>query len=117
MSGKLPTGPSLKIRTICPQVVYRAQTAHCFAPATVAALEAQQLDAVVLLSARTAATYASLARVHNQLENIQNICHLCLSDTIAGELRALRPRIIRVAAHPTIEELLALAGHAAKPLP
>lgn len=98
-------------------VAYRTIAATQFSAETVNGLVSGGIDAVLLMSARTARTYTTLVSMHNQLENIRNIAHLCLSETISDELSPLHPLIIRTAARPSIEELLALAGPPATSLP
>ena len=95
--------------------VYRTVAATLLRPGTLAALNSGALDAVILMSARTAAAYARLIVQHNQRTNIGNIAHLCLSQSVAEELSPLAPLIVRKAAYPNLEELLALAHGTDKP--
>ena len=97
--------------------VYRMTPAQALQPETLRALQACEIAAVILLSAHTARTYATLILVHNQLENIRNIAHLCLSEACTAPLRPLGPLTVRQAARPDIEELLALAGSEVTSLP
>ena len=103
--------------TVQTAVAYRTAPATTLLPATLDALARSAVDAVVLLSARTARTYADLIMQHKQLKNIENIAHFCLAETIAQALAPLALSGIRVARRPRIEELLALVGGAAKCLP
>jgi uroporphyrinogen-III synthase len=103
--------------TVQTAVVYRTVPASALLPATLEALAGAGIDGVILLSARTAQTYAKLVIQNNQLKNINNTTHYCLSDAIAQELAPLGLTRICVARHPKIEELLALVGSAAKCLP
>ena len=95
-------------------VVYRTEPAQALALAVLDGLNQAQIDAVVLLSVRSAQTYADLLVHHNQLENITNICHFCFSEAIAQALAPLGAISIRVARRPKVEELLALVGSEAK---
>jgi uroporphyrinogen-III synthase len=97
------------------RVVYRTSPAAQLRPETLTALTVGAIDAVMLMSARTARTYAALIVMHNQLERIRDIPHLCLSDAVAEPLASLGPLIVLKAAYPNLEELLALAASAAKP--
>ena len=103
--------------TVQTAVAYRTAPAITLLPATLDALARSSIDAVVLLSARTARTYADLILQHKKLKNIENIAHFCLAETIAQALAPLALSGIRVARRPRIEELLALVGGAAKCLP
>jgi uroporphyrinogen-III synthase len=98
-------------------IVYRMDAAQALRPQTIAALEAGTIDAITLLSNRTAQTYARLITTHKQLENIEHIPHLCLSRSIAEHVLQLGARTVQTALRPNIEEILALVGGEAKPLP
>lgn len=98
-------------------IVYRATAARTLSPGTLANLDARTIGAVVLLSARTARIYAALLSMHEQLENIRSVPHLCLAEAVAHGLQTLENLIVRTAAYPNIEELLALVGREAKSLP
>ena len=98
-------------------IVYRTAPATAFQPGTLVRLAEGSIDAVMLLSPRTAQTYASLIAKHNHLKNIDKIAHLCLSCAVADRLSPLAPLTIRKAAYPNLEELLALAASEAKPSP
>lgn len=97
--------------------MYRARPAAQLQPETLAAMTEGQIDAVTLLSTRTAQTYATLVARHGQQENMQNVVHLCLSASIAQALKPLRLSRIAIARDPNIEELLALTGGDDKCLP
>lgn len=101
--------------TITEVTAYRTVAATTLRAETLAALDAGAIDAVVLMSARTAGAYARLVALHNRLQNIRNIAHLCLSDAVAQELSPLGPLIVRKATYPNLEELLALADGTDKP--
>lgn len=103
--------------TVQTAVAYRTAPAMTLLPATLDALARSSIDAVVLLSARTAQTYAGLMIQHNQLEKIRKMTHFCLSGAIAQALVPLALSGIRIARRPNVEELLALVGGAAKCLP
>lgn len=95
-------------------MAYRAKTATAFSAETLAAFQASEIDAVTLLSARTALTYAGLIDRHHLRQRITNIHHLCLSGAVAQAMAPLRTQHVHVASRPNVEELLALAGDAAK---
>jgi uroporphyrinogen-III synthase len=103
--------------TVQPAVTYRTVLAQALSGATLAALSRRSIGAAALLSARTAHAYVDLMARYNQLDNIRDIRHLCLSDAVAQALAPLGPLDIRVARHANVEELLALVGSAAKCLP
>lgn len=98
-------------------VVYRARPAAALPDPAQAALAAGELDAVVLMSPRTAALFATLVARHGLTQAARGVRYFCLSGAVAERLALLEPLppgAIAVAARPSQEELLALiAGQAA----
>jgi uroporphyrinogen-III synthase len=91
-------------------VVYRTSAARVFSTPLLARLRAREIDAVLLLSPRTARTYAHLVQSHNILEVADEVCHICLSESVARQLAPLSCRRIVVARQPNLRELLGLLG-------
>lgn len=76
-----------------------------------------EIDAVLLMSPRTAEVYARLVISAGLAEAARRPAHLCLSERIAARLAALAPDLVKVSAQPTTEEMLALVGHLAAQSP
>jgi uroporphyrinogen-III synthase len=88
------------------QVVYRAVAAAALTPATVEALAARQLDAVLLFSPRTARTFVGLISRHGLRESITTIAAICLSAAVAQPCRDIVWGAVHVAARPELGALL-----------
>lgn len=88
-------------------VVYRSVAANSLATETNAALADGTIEAVILLSARTASAFATLAG-----EAIRRRCKplpaFCLSTSVARPLAGLPGIALRVSSRPGTQELLAL---------
>jgi uroporphyrinogen-III synthase len=95
-------------------VLYRTVPATRLSDATLQALAERRLDGVILMSPRTAATWAGLVSSHGIEDAASVPTHFCLSRSIAGALIALKGLPIRVAGAPDTEELLALVAVAAQ---
>ncbi|HLL26414.1 MAG TPA: uroporphyrinogen-III synthase [Xanthobacteraceae bacterium] len=91
------------------RIVYRARPAERFADATVSALRAGEIDAVLHFSPRSAEVFASLARQAGLAEAVAPLRHLCLSAAVAAPLAAMGGRT-EVAIRPDEEAMLALLG-------
>jgi uroporphyrinogen-III synthase len=88
------------------QVVYRAVAAHALAPATVEALAARQVDAVLLFSPRTARVFVELIGRHGLLEPVAGIAAICLSAAVAQSCRDIAWGAVHIAARPELGSLL-----------
>jgi uroporphyrinogen-III synthase len=88
------------------QVVYRAVAADALAPATVEALAARQIDAVLLFSPRTARVLVELIGRHGLREAATGIAAICLSAAAAQPCRDIAWRAVHVAARPELGALL-----------
>jgi uroporphyrinogen-III synthase len=88
------------------QAVYRAVAAHALAPATVEALTARQVDAVLLFSPRTARVFLELIGRHGLLEPVAGLAAICLSAAVAQPCRDVTWRAVHVAARPELGALL-----------
>ena len=91
-------------------VVYRTVPLGTLAPNTVAGLRNGDISGVVLLSPRTAKVYASLIETAGLVTALSRTCHFCLSARVADGLSASLAVPIKVAAHPNLQELVALIG-------
>ena len=88
------------------QAVYRAVAAEALSPATVEALAARQVDAVLLFSPRTARLFVELIGGHGLREPVTRIAAICLSAAVAEPCRDIAWRALRVAARPELGALL-----------
>ena len=98
-------------------VAYATTLADRLSPAVVARFEAAEIDAVVLLSAQTARTYARLTLAHGLGRNRERVRHICLSTAVARGLAALAPAHVAVAVQPDLQEMLALIDRSEPLLP
>jgi len=87
--------------------VYRAWPAQVLSAGTVAALR-EGIDAVLLLSPRTARIFAELAQRHGVERCLGATDALCLSAAVADACRTLAWRCVRIAARPDQDALVDL---------
>jgi uroporphyrinogen-III synthase len=92
--------------TVRREVVYRAVPAPALSPPTLAALRRRALDAVLLLSPRTARIAVDLVRAHGLEESLGTVAAVCLSAAVAQPCRAISWSAIHLAARPTVAALL-----------
>jgi uroporphyrinogen-III synthase len=71
-------------------------------------LASSQLDAVILMSPRTAQIFVRLVDAAGLPEVARNLNYLCLSNAVAKPLECLAPPSVAVAKMPNSEEILAL---------
>jgi uroporphyrinogen-III synthase len=93
--------------------VYQAHTADAFSPPVCAAIADGTVEAVLLMSPQTAATWARLVRAHDLETPVREIFHICMSDAVARRLSPLGEVATEIADAPTVEELLALVDQTA----
>jgi len=91
-------------------IVYTARTANHLANKFLPKLVMGEIDAVILLSAKTADTYVGLVNAHQLVRSARKIRHYCLSQAIADRLEPLQPNVIKVPDRPNIKEILALTA-------
>lgn len=89
-------------------VVYRMHPAVMLSEDMREAIRDGAIDAVVLMSPRTARIYARLIKHHDLVDAAAEMVHLCLSDAIARGLRSLGTVPIEVAEGPTLNAMLEL---------
>ena len=89
-------------------VVYRMAPAKALSATTAFEITAGEADAVILLSPRTADVWVDLMRKQGLIEASRHLLHLCLSQAVARRLGPLGRIRTEIAAHPTLDELLAL---------
>jgi uroporphyrinogen-III synthase len=88
-------------------VLYRSHPAAAFSDDVVAGLASGAVSGVILLSPRTAKTFAALAERHGVVTQAKGLVCYCLSKSVAEPVRPLGFKV-RVPAHPREEDLLAL---------
>lgn len=91
-------------------VVYRSRPVTTLPPMVAVSLRAGDLDAVLLMSPRTAQAWCDLVEAAGLHKESQALVHLCLSSSVADAVRRLAPASIAVAVKPNEEEMLALAA-------
>lgn len=89
-------------------VVYRMAAAKSLTNKTIEAIFNGDLDAVMLLSPRTADIWVSLVRKHRIEDAARGLRHLCLSPAVARRVAPLKPMRVDAAESPTLDEMLAL---------
>lgn len=102
--------------TVSQTTVYRAVASQSLSESVVHALAALSIDAVMLMSPRTAAVYADLVARHELAEAARTPIYLCLSLAVASALAPLAPHRIAVADQPSSQEMLALVARIAAEL-
>jgi uroporphyrinogen-III synthase len=88
-------------------VLYRAVPGGTLPDETLSLLKAGELDGVILMSPRTAKTFAELAARHGLVTQANGLVCYCLSEAVAEAVRPIGGKI-RVAARPREEDVLAL---------
>ena len=93
--------------TVRKAVLYRAVPAKALPPEAVALIASGQPKGVVLMSPRTAKTFAALIAKHGLVTQAKSLVCYCLSEAVAEAVAPLGCEI-RVAARPREEDILAL---------
>ncbi|HRD74602.1 MAG TPA: uroporphyrinogen-III synthase [Hyphomicrobiaceae bacterium] len=90
------------------QTVYRMVAVRTFKPAVARDLADGRIEAVILMSQRTARIYVELMSSAGLGVAARRVHHLCLSPSVAAALAPLGGTLVAVAAHPTLDDLLTL---------
>jgi uroporphyrinogen-III synthase len=93
--------------------VYSARTSERLSTPFLPKLVLGEINAVILLSARTARTYVRLIELHQLVRSARKLDHYCLSQAVAAALAPLQPDVIKLPGRPNIHEILALTGQSA----
>ena len=88
-------------------VLYRAIPSGALPDEALSLLKAGEVDGVILMSPRTAKTFAELVARHGLVTQASGLVCYCLSEAVAEAVRPLGSKI-RVAARPREEDILAL---------
>ncbi|MGE0724096.1 MAG: uroporphyrinogen-III synthase [Alphaproteobacteria bacterium] len=89
-------------------IAYRATPAASLAPETTAALEAGEIDGILLFSRRAAETLRGLLPRTGLRRAVRDVDVYALSEKTAGGFSGVAARSIRIAPHPDAESLLGL---------
>ena len=92
---------------------YRAVAARALTPQTAQSIANGSLDAVILMSPRTAAIFTELVGTARLREQARRLICLCLSQGVANALRDLAPARIEIALRPNSEAIVAVVGRVA----
>jgi uroporphyrinogen-III synthase len=92
---------------------YRAITARRLSPEATAGIASGSIDAVLLMSPRTASTFAKLIQAAGLEESARKLKFICLSEAVARELGALAPDRRIIAKTPNRAGIIAAAGRVA----
>ena len=88
------------------QVVYRAVPASSLSAQAIAAIRRRAIDAVLLLSPRTASVLVGLLAGHELAGCLGRTEAICLSAAVAEPCRRLQWKAVRIAARPEVGSLL-----------
>jgi uroporphyrinogen-III synthase len=100
----------VEVRTL---IVYRAVAADRLGPQTAAAIAAGTLDAVILMSPRTARIFAGLVEQSDLGESARRLAYVCLSANVAGALKGFDPIRVDIAVRPNTSGILEAVGQVA----
>jgi uroporphyrinogen-III synthase len=92
---------------------YRAVAARAFTGQTAQRIASGGVDAVLLMSPRTAAIFAQLVEVAGVKEGASRLIYVCLSESVAEALGGLAPRRREIAAAPNLAAMLAAIARVA----
>lgn len=98
------------------KLAYRSIAAQSLPGAVCQALAASDIDAVILMSPRTAMTWAKLVAGPLQSQ-VDRVAHLCLSNAVAAALPGSRSQNVHVAHSPSSDGMLSLIRRLASGAP
>jgi uroporphyrinogen-III synthase len=81
-------------------IAYRAVAAAALRPQTARAIAEGSLDAVILMSQRTAGIFAELAERAGLKEQVRKLAYVCVSANVAVALKGLDPARVNIAVRP-----------------
>ena len=94
---------------VTPIMAYRSVAAETLPPDVIKALQTGSIDAVTLMSPRTAETWARLVALLSPPVQLSGVSYLCLSERVAEALgQPGKADKVAVASHSNLEEMLAL---------
>ena len=92
---------------------YRAVAARALTGQTAQRIASGGIDAVLLMSPRTAAIFAQLVEVAGVKDSASRLVYVCLSESVAEALGGLAPRRREIAAAPNLAAMLAAIARVA----
>jgi uroporphyrinogen-III synthase len=95
------------------ETVYRTEPVEALCSEVAHAFRQGALDAVVLMSPKTASVYAALVQRSDLGPQALQMAHFCLSDAVAQKLETLGAINVAVARLPNSQEMLALIAREA----
>ena len=98
------------------QQVYRSIPTYRLSGGLVRTLQSGGVDAVLLMSPRTAEVYVRLVAEAGLAEKCRALTYICISQAVAARLAPLAPPSVAVAVRPNSEEMLALVARLAAQL-
>lgn len=93
-------------------IAYRSVAATRLSPDVLDKISQRRLDGVVLLSVRTATTFAAVLAASGAAEAARHLDAICISPTVAAACSALPWRQVRIALRTDLEGVLDLVGTA-----
>jgi uroporphyrinogen-III synthase len=100
----------VKVRKV---TAYRAVAVPSLTPHTAQAIAGGSLDAVILMSPRTAAIFAQLIGRAGLEEPARRLAYICLSANVAAALGDLAPARVNIAVRPNSSAILDAVGRVA----
>ncbi|MGI9476967.1 MAG: uroporphyrinogen-III synthase [Hyphomicrobiaceae bacterium] len=96
--------------TVFQPILYRANQVETLSDILLHNIESGRIEAVMLLSGRTAQAYVTIVKAHGILDKVRKMTHFCLSESIASRLSPLQPINIKSSPVPNIDQMLELTG-------
>lgn len=87
-------------------IVYRTQAATALKPRTMRAVTEGSLDAVILMSPRSAGIFTELVDKAGLRDAARKLAFVCLSANVAGALKGLDPARVNIAVRPNSSGIL-----------
>jgi uroporphyrinogen-III synthase len=88
--------------------VYRSVAAETLPDTVISDLKIRDLDAVILMSPRTASVWSSVLSELPFKPDLSGLVHICLSRAVADKLQAGQATPVQIAAQPNADEIVAL---------
>ncbi len=108
LAADLKTPLSANGFTLASPIVYQASQRSAFSDRTLALFHSGTIDSVLLMSPRTAATYANLVNKAQLVDLALKLTHFCLSKQVAAGLSGLGSIYKVISLKPNTQEMLAL---------
>ena len=99
--------------TVLQPVVYRSEAATAFSEELVDCLERGEIEAVMLMSPRTAQIFGGLMARHDLTHTAERLTFFCLSEAVAHQIARLGGGRVVVAKQPNLQEMLCLVADVA----